>query len=89
MLASKKLQSLNEKIAKVHDEILKLDEQITSTKRMIVSLKSGSKDDHLCCKELNANVNELSIKTKQLRSEHRKVLYLMILIKYKCFYYFV
>ena len=41
---------------------------------MMVSLKSGNKDDQSCCRELNDNVTSLKSKAKQLQAEHRKVM---------------
>ena len=83
LLASKKLQAIKDEVARIQIQSIKLNEQITSTQRMIVYLqKSGNKDDQLCCKELNANVLDLSKKAKQLRNEHQKVLPLLMVIKW-------
>ena len=67
------MQSLDDEIARIHNKIVELDEQITFTQKMILSLKSGNKDDQLRCKILNADVITVSNKRKQLQTEHQKV----------------
>ena len=74
-LVSKKLQEIKDEIARVDNEIAKLNEEITFAQKRIVSLKFGSKDEQLYCKDLNANVNDLSSKAKQQQAKRLQVKY--------------
>ena len=81
-LASKKLQTLNDEISKADKQIGRLDEEITTARRRILSLRHGSKNDQMCCEELNANVKDLQSRAKQLRLDRRKVYKVIIEIHY-------